>query len=65
MLTYHLQSPDSPYPDFQLALNPSNVVQLNAFPPASASRFSPEEKQFLRHSDSVTVGKIVSFDIGP
>jgi hypothetical protein len=63
--TYHFQCPDSPYPYLQLALNASDVVKLDTLPPATASWFSPKEKQLLRHSDSVTVSKIVALDIGP
>jgi hypothetical protein len=61
--TYHFQRPDPPYPHLQLALNASDVVKLNTLPPAAASGFPPEEKQLLRHSDSVAVSKIVALDV--
>ena len=62
---YHFKRPDSPYPDFELALDASDVLKLDTFPPAAASRFPPEKKQFLRHSDSVAVSKIVALNVGP
>lgn len=62
---YHLQRPHPSDPHLQLALNPPDIVELDAFPPASASRFPPEEQQLLGHSDSVTIGKIVALDVGP
>ena len=64
-LTYHLERPDSSNPDLELAFYTPDVVKFNAFPPAAASWFPPEQQQLLSHADSVAVGQIVSFDIGP
>jgi hypothetical protein len=60
---YHFQRPDPPYPDLQLALDASHVLELHAFPPAATGGFPPEEQQLLRHSDSVAVSKVVAFDV--
>lgn len=42
--TYHLQGPDSADPYFQLAVHTIDIVQLDPFPPTSASRFAPEQQ---------------------
>jgi hypothetical protein len=62
---YHLQRPDPSYPHLELALDASDVIKLNTFPPASASRFPPEEKELLGHTDGIAIGKVVALDIGP
>jgi hypothetical protein len=64
-ISYHFKCPHSPYPHFQLALDASDVVELDTLPPASASGFPPEEEQLLGHSDSITVGEVVALDVGP
>jgi hypothetical protein len=63
--SYHFQRPNSPYPHLELALDTSDIVKFNAFPPAAASGFPPEKEQLLRHSDSVAVSKIVALDVSP
>ena len=51
--TYHLQGPDPPDPDFQGSLDALDVLEVDAFPPASTSWLSPEQKKLLRHADRV------------
>ena len=53
---YHFKRPHSPNPHLQLARDSFNVLELNALPPASTSGLSPEQKQLLRHANSVAVG---------
>lgn len=64
-LTYHLERPNPSNPDLELAFYTPDIVKLNTFPPATASWFPPEQQQLLSHADSVAVGQIISFDIGP
>lgn len=61
--TYHLERPYPPYPHLQLALDAPHVIQFDALPPASPSGFPPEEKQFLRHADSIAVRQVVTLDV--
>lgn len=49
----HFQRPHSSDPDFELAFNTLHVVKLNALPPASPRRLTPEQKQLLRHTNRV------------
>jgi hypothetical protein len=43
-----------------LAFHSFYVVQINTFPPATARRFSPEEKELLSHANSIIIRKITS-----
>jgi DNA topoisomerase VI subunit B len=63
MSTYHLESPNPPDPDFQLALNAPDILQLDTFPPASTCRLPPEQKELLRHPHGIAISKVVSFDV--
>lgn len=63
--SYHFQRPNPSYPHLELALDASDVVKLNTLPPASASRFPPEEKQLLSHADGVAVSEVVALYIRP
>jgi hypothetical protein len=63
--TYHLKRPDPSYPHLELAFYAPDIVKLNAFPPASTSRFPPEEQELLSHTDGIAVGKVVALDVGP
>lgn len=58
IISYHLQSPHTPNPDFDLAFNTLHIVQLNTFPPAAASRLAPEQQKFLGHANSIVVGQV-------
>ena len=60
--TYHLEGPDSADPNLECAVNAFDILKINAFPPASASGFAPEQQQLLRHTDGVGVG--VAANIG-
>lgn len=61
---YHLKRPDPSYPDLELAFYTPDIVKLNTFPPASSSRFPPEQQELLSHANSVTVGNVVALDVG-
>lgn len=61
--THHLQSPHSPYPNFQLSLHAVHVVELHTLPPAPARGFPPEEQQLLCHADGVAVRRLAT-DVG-
>lgn len=63
--TYHFERPDPSDPHLQLAFDAADVLELDAFPPASASWLPPEEKQLLGHTERVAVGEIVALDVGP
>lgn len=56
----HLQCPHSADPDFKLALDAFDIVQLNTLPPASSSGFPPEEEQLLRHADGIAAHFVAS-----
>lgn len=58
--SYHFECPHSPNPDLDWSIDPFHIVQFDSFPPASSSGFSPEEQEFLSHTDSVIVRKIAS-----
>ena len=62
--THHFKSPDPSYPDFQFSFNALDIFKLNALPPATASRLSPEQEKLLGHSDCVAICEIVALDIG-
>lgn len=51
----HLQRPYPADPHLELPLDTFDALQLDAFPPATPCRFTPEEEQLLRHTDRVTV----------
>lgn len=53
--THHFESPDSSDPDFKGALDAIDVFEINAFPPATTSRFPPKEKKLLCHADSTGI----------
>lgn len=59
---HHLEGPNSADPDLECAVDTFNIIKVNAFPPAAASRLAPEQKELLSHADSVGVG--VATDIG-
>lgn len=59
---HHLEGPNSADPDLECAVDTFNIIEVNAFPPAAASRLAPEQKELLSHADSVGVG--VATDIG-
>ena len=61
--TYHLQCPDSPDPHLEFTFNTPDIVELYTLPPASSSRFPPEEEELLRHTYRVAVGQVVTFDV--
>jgi hypothetical protein len=63
--TYHLERPNSSYPDLKLAFYTPDIVKLNTFPPASASGLPPEQQQLLGHADSIAVREVVTLNIGP
>ncbi|CAF3642287.1 unnamed protein product [Fusarium graminearum] len=56
----HLKGPYPSDPDLEFALNASNVLELNALPPASASGFAPEEEKLLGHANSVGTHLVAS-----
>lgn len=56
----HLQRPHPADPDFKLALNTFDVVQLDALPPASSGGLPPEEEKLLRHADSIAAHFVAS-----
>ena len=62
--SYHFKSPHSSNPHLQSTFNTFDVIKLNTFPPTSSCRFSPKEKQLLRHADGIVI-VYVAFDIGP
>jgi hypothetical protein len=49
----HLKRPYPADPHTELALDASNTLQLDAFPPASTCWFAPEKQQFLCHTDCI------------
>lgn len=61
--SYHFKCPNTSDPNLELALNSLDALEIDTFPPATSCRFSPEEEEFLSHTDSVTARWIVSFDI--
>lgn len=61
--TYHLKRPNSPDPHLEFALNSTDIVELDALPPASSRGFPPKEKELLSHADCVAVGEVVALDI--
>lgn len=50
----HLQRPDATDPHLQLALNALNILELDALPPASPGRLTPEQKQLLGHTHRIS-----------
>jgi hypothetical protein len=58
--THHFQSPNSPDPHLERAFDTINVLQIDALPPTSSSRFSPKEKEFLGHANGVAVRSFAS-----
>ena len=50
--SHHLQCPNTPNPNLQLSFHTLDIIQFDAFPPASPRRFPPEEKELLCHTDS-------------
>lgn len=63
-ITHHLKSPYSANPDFECTRHALYIIKLNALPPASPGRFTPEQQQLLCHTNSVTVGGRIATDVG-
>jgi hypothetical protein len=51
--THHLEGPNSADPNLECAVNAFDILEINAFPPASASGLAPEQQQLLCHADSI------------
>jgi len=62
----HLQSPHSPNPNLELLAlwEPLDIVELDAFPPASTRRLAPEEQQLLGHPHRIAA-HVVAPDVRP
>lgn len=56
----HLERPHPSDPHFERPVYPFDVVQLDAFPPATTSGLSPEEEKFLCHAYGVTAHLIAA-----
>ena len=64
VVTYHLEGPHSSDPDFQLAFNTFDALQVDAFPPAPPGWLPPEEQQLLCHADGVRSAGSITLDVG-
>jgi hypothetical protein len=56
----HLEGPYPSDPDLELALNTCNVLELDTFPPATASGLTPEKEKLLSHTNSVGTHLVAS-----
>lgn len=63
LVTHHLKCPNSPDPNLELAFYTFYALEIDAFPPAPAGRFSPEKQELLCHADSVIARQVIALHI--